>query len=405
MRRWMKPSKLSVKTRQHSFRLVRRSIGCRIKRMFRSGAHSFLIAFALIAGVLLLAGCPTPPKKPPRVTALEPLRPVPENTLPTVTISDDPRIESARDRGDSVLPEEKLQLPPGMLQLSEWAKLCGFADVRLLPNTMPQAVELQSQDGILTLVFGQRPARWNGIYFTLGFAPVIQQGQFAVNSLDVIKNIYPLALGTLSISKPKRVLVLDPGHGGSDPGSRGAAKNAVEKDLALDWALRIEAFLTNSSWRVVLTRRDDRDVPLLERVAIADANRADLFISLHFNSLEKNPSGKDESGIETFCLTPVGMPSSMTRSFEDDARRVFPNNQFDAENLLLAMRLHTQVVKATARRDRGVRRARFMTVLREQKRPAALIEGGFLSSPAEASMIMDPAFRQQMAQAVVNALP
>ena len=59
----------------------------------------------------------------------------------------------------------------------------------------------------------------------------------------------------------------------------------------------------------------------------------------------------------------------------------------------------------TGRRDRGVKRARFMTVLREQNRPAVLIEGGFLSNSAEASAILRPEFREQMAQAVCSALP
>jgi N-acetylmuramoyl-L-alanine amidase len=84
---------------------------------------------------------------------------------------------------------------------------------------------------------------------------------------------------------------------------------------------------------------------------------------------------------------------------------VYPNNKYDAENILLAMRVHSSLVKTTGRRDRGVKRARFMTVLREQKRPAILIEGGFLSNPAEAHLIVQANYRERMAQAVCNSLP
>src|SRR5690606_6420878 len=130
----------------------------------------------------------------------------------------------------------------------------------------------------------------------------------------------------------------------------------------------------------------DRDLSLKERVAIADAHQADLFISLHFNSLEGSSAGT-ESGLETYCLTPAGMPSNIIRNgIEDDPAKTYPNNAFDTQNLLLAVRLHQSLVQGTARPNRGVRRARFMTVLREQRRPAVLLEGGFISNPAEASL-------------------
>jgi N-acetylmuramoyl-L-alanine amidase len=218
------------------------------------------------------------------------------------------------------------------------------------------------------------------------------------------KSLYAVSL---SIPKKNGLLILDPGHGGADPGSQGTVRKAVEKDLALDWALRIERLLAHSSWQVVLTRRNDRDVPLLDRVAFSEAHRGDLFISLHFNSMPSNPNGKapDESGIETYCLTPAGAPSNVTRNFEDDIRRSYPNNQYDAQNLLLACRLQSSLVAATGRRDRGVRRARFMTVVREQRRPAVLVEGGFLSNPAEANLILQPEYRETMARAICDALP
>jgi N-acetylmuramoyl-L-alanine amidase len=362
--------------------------------------------------VLLLVGCPAPPKAPPRVTPLAAPRstymagPAPSTDFPapeSVNVAGEPTFGPAQDRHDPVLPEETLQIPTGLLPLNSWAQLCGFNDLRVVPDANPYTVDLEGPNGILTLVMGQRFAKWNGVNIGLAFGPGAKQGQMVVHSLDVLKNFYPLALGTLSIPKPQRILVLDPGHGGSDPGSLTQAK-LYEKDLTLDWALRIEKLLEGTSWKVILTRREDRELPLMERVAVADRANADIFISLHFNSLEKT-SGRDESGIETFCLTPAGAPSNVTRGFDDDVTRYFPNNTFDSANILLASRIQESIVKASGRRDRGVRRARFMTVLREQRRPAVLVEGGFLSSAAEGKLILDPNYREQIAVGICNALP
>jgi hypothetical protein len=98
------------------------------------------------------------------------------------------------------------------------------------------------------------------------------------------------------------------------------------------------------------------------------------------------------------------MPSSVTRNYGDDPTLVFPNNVYDAQNLQLAIRVHRALLNANGSRDRGVRRARFLSVLRGQQRPAILVEGGYLSNPAEARQIHDPAYRQKLAEAVAGAL-
>ena len=103
-------------------------------------------------------------------------------------------------------------------------------------------------------------------------------------------------------------------------------------------------------------------------------------------------------------MTPRGMLSSLTRGYEDDPSRVFPNNSFDGQNLQYAVRLHRALLAVNGSQDRGVSRARFMTVLRDQNRPAVLIEGGYLSNPREAEHIADPAYRQKLAEAVARAL-
>jgi len=195
--------------------------------------------------------------------------------------------------------------------------------------------------------------------------------------------------------------VIDPGHGGLNAGTQSVFGNANEKEFTLDWGRRLARLLVTNGWRVFLTRTNDTDISLSNRVAIAEQSKAGLFISLHFNSSAPN---QDQAGLETYCLTPVGMPSTLKRGYEDDASLMFPNNAFDEENFLWAMRLHRALVGECGMADRGVRHARFLGVLRGQNRPAVLIEAGYLSNPAEARRIADAAYRQKLAEAVAEAL-
>ena len=94
----------------------------------------------------------------------------------------------------------------------------------------------------------------------------------------------------------------------------------------------------------------------------------------------------------------------MTRGFEDNWSDILPNNAFDAQNIQLAVRVHSALLHATGKEDRGVRRSRFETVLRGQNRPSILVEGGYLSNPAEAKLIESPEYRQKLAQAIADAL-
>ncbi len=192
---------------------------------------------------------------------------------------------------------------------------------------------------------------------------------------------------TLDFPGTNRVIVIDPGHGGINAGTLNVLGGAPEKVYTLDWAKRLVPLLQSNGWTVFLTRTNDVDVSLLNRVAFAEAHHADLFISLHFNS---SAPDKKQGGLETYCLTPTGMPSTLTRGYADLWSDNYPNNAFDVQNLLLAVRLHEAVLRASGEEDRGIRHARFMGVLHGQRRPAVLVEGGFLSNPIEAKRIEQP---------------
>src|SRR5205814_8954364 len=110
-------------------------------------------------------------------------------------------------------------------------------------------------------------------------------------------------------------IVLDPGHGGENTGARCACNHSFEKDYTLDWALRLRPLLESEGWKVHLTRTNDMDLTLSNRVTFAEQLKADLFLSLHFNSVKGETAHHDHGGVETYCLTPAGMPSTLTRQF------------------------------------------------------------------------------------------
>jgi N-acetylmuramoyl-L-alanine amidase len=258
-----------------------------------------------------------------------------------------------------------------------------------------------TSNGLLALSVGNQQATFDGVNYWLGFAPVAANGRMFIHGLDASKNLRPLGEARQLPPAGHGIVVIDPGHGGDNVGTHSVLNRASEKEYTLDWALRLESLLASNGWRVVLTRTNDVDVALTNRVAIAERAQADLFISLHFNS---GAPRQDLAGLETFCLTPVGLPSTLTRDFEDDTARAFPNNAFDDQNLRLAFELHRALLGVTQMPDRGIRRARFMAVLRGQTRPAVLIEAGYLSNPKEAGLIATTGYRQKLAEAVAAAL-
>ncbi|MDE3066671.1 MAG: N-acetylmuramoyl-L-alanine amidase [Verrucomicrobiota bacterium] len=253
----------------------------------------------------------------------------------------------------------------------------------------------------MVLGIGSLAATWNGVEIHLGFDPQFIDGDVFLHDLDLQKNLEPLLCEPPLTFGTNRVIVIDPGHGGANTGTRSVLDGRFEKEFTLDWARRMAPLLETNGWQVFLTRTNDTDVSLSNRVAFANAHHAALFISLHFNSAAP---GETQHGLETYCLTPEGLPSTLTRGFPDIWSLRFPNNDFDARNLQLAVRLHTALLCATNMEDRGVRRARFLGVLRGQDRPAVLIEAGYLSNPAEARRIEDPAWREKLAEAVAAAL-
>lgn len=289
----------------------------------------------------------------------------------------------------------------GWVDIQRWVISNKVGQVHVLSGGAQPKLELVAPSGRLEFSVGSQFAKWNGLSFLLGFAPQIVAHEIAVNGLDIQKSIVPLVQQRGPTARG-HVIVIDPGHGGAQRGTKSVVGHKFEKDFTLDWALRLQTLLASNGWTVYLTRTNDVDIPLHDRVSVADRVKADLFLSLHFNA---GGTAGAESGVETYCMTPFAMPSNLTRDYVDDPFYNWPNNGFDRDNFTWAMRLHRSLMSALATPDRGVRRARFMAVLRTQRRPAVLIEGGYLSNRHEATLINTPEYRQKLAQGVANAFP
>jgi N-acetylmuramoyl-L-alanine amidase len=286
------------------------------------------------------------------------------------------------------------------IRLDRWCAANRFGLRRLTIGASP-FYSVTGPGGTFMLHAGSELGQWNGTELRMGFAPQIIRGAVEMHVLDLGKMLQPLLSGArLAGWGESPVIVLDPGHGGGDSGTKSAYNGRLEKEYTLDWALRLGRYLETNGWQVYLTRADDSEVALSNRVTFAEERHADLFLSLHFNSAAPNES---EAGLETYCLTPVGMPSTLTRGV-DDTTLVFPNNAFDTQNLLMALRVHCALLQVNGNNDRGIRHARFPRVLRGQQRPAILLEGGYLSNPQEARLIADPSYMQKLAEAAGGAL-
>jgi N-acetylmuramoyl-L-alanine amidase len=215
----------------------------------------------------------------------------------------------------------------------------------------------------------------------------------------------------LSVSR----IVIDPGHGGHDPGTM--AKGLTEAALTLDVALRLEKLLQKElGIEVILTRRTDVYVPLEERTAIANRHNADLFLSIHVNS-SRNTGAK---GVETYFLSFASSPeaeavaarenSASSREMHqlpDLIKAITLNNKLDESRDLAGM-VQDALVSNLKRsnkdvRSRGVKKAPFV-VLIGAAMPSVLAEISFITNRQELSLLKTSAYKDRIAQALSSAV-
>ncbi len=234
-----------------------------------------------------------------------------------------------------------------------------------------------------------------------------------------------LAAAALALSaaagEPAFLVVLDPGHGGDREGAV-SSRGEKEKDLALDIARRIGARVRALGGKAILTRSADVSLPLANRAAIATALRADMFVSVHLNSMPTRGQRRSTSGIETYFLSADATDTRATAvAARENADRLAgepvndPNDPVagiltsleDAASLQgssrLAYGIHERLVAALGAEDHGVKQAPFY-VLAGARMPAVLLEVGFISNDAEAAKLRTRGYREKIAEAVAAGI-
>ena len=186
----------------------------------------------------------------------------------------------------------------------------------------------------------------------------------------------PSAEGLPQVPRGRFRVVIDPGHGGPDPGAVGIG-GLRETDVVLDVSLQLARLLQARGVQVLLTRTTEVDVDLPPRVTLANSSGADVFVSVHANALSMERP--DVNGIETFYFA-GGRSQSLAEAIQQQLMAISPGTP-----------------------DRGARPGRFF-VIRRTVMPSALVEMGFVTGEVDAPRLADPAYRRRLAQAVAAGI-
>lgn len=222
-----------------------------------------------------------------------------------------------------------------------------------------------------------------------------------------------------------RTVVIDPGHGGKDPGCIGVSKKTQEKDIVLPIALRLGKLIGERypEVRIAYTRKDDTFMDLRDRSRFANSQNADLFISIHCNSF---PQKRSVNGFETYVMglhhtsdnLRVAMQENAVITYEDNFESKYegydPNSEESFiifsmlqnahldQSLQLAEQVQHEAIQRTGLADRNVRQAGFW-VLVGTTMPSILVEAGYLSNAKDEELLRSEKGQEAVAQALFNA--
>ena len=275
-------------------------------------------------------------------------------------------------------------------KLPNWRLIATLKDVSIdkwSPGLSPDSVVVTQ----LSAVQSDRNAR-----LVIDFPEEVKEGQYKVSTLSAdakakrpfrvvidMERVVPVGNLKFLPGLKGKLVVIDPGHGGTDPGALGI-RGSYEKKLNFDLSLLTKAKLEKAGAKVLMTRTSDIDVAgakatdreeLSARTQVGNRNNADVFISIHHNS-SVNP---DANGTTTYFYAKTIFDGELARSLQD------------------------AMVSAGGLTDKGARTANFF-VVKNTTMPAALLEVGFMSNPQEEIILNDPVFQDKIAQSIVAGL-
>jgi len=227
-----------------------------------------------------------------------------------------------------------------------------------------------------------------------------------------------VAAGKIYKSTKGKLIVIDPGHGGSDSGAVG--NGLKEKNVVLATSKKLGALLTKRGYKVLYTRSTDVFINLRSRTAFAAKRNADMFISIHANAAPNASSALKMSGVETFFLSPARSERSKNAAALENRGDLEDMNTFSKQTFLnflnrekiissnkLAIDIQSymlsSVKKSFSSRDGGVREAPFW-VLVGATMPAVLVEMGYITHPQEGKNLGKSAYQDRIAQGIANGV-
>ena len=253
------------------------------------------------------------------------------------------------------------------------------------------------------------------------------RGLLAQRRAAAIRSVYkaqpiPEKLEKEEIRKPikpgkSKVIVIDPGHGGKDPGAIGPS-GVKEKDITLSIARRLKKILEKRGYTVILTRNGDVFVPLARRTEMANKVGASMFISIHCNASRK----KDSHGVQVFYLSPARTDDARAAAALENKALLLEDNpvvkdlselayimtdmvqsEYQRESSLLAYLLEQKLSRETGFEARGPEGAGFY-VLYGAFMPAVLVETAFITNPNEEKKLKTNSYQEKIAKAVADGV-
>ncbi len=219
-----------------------------------------------------------------------------------------------------------------------------------------------------------------------------------------------------AVKKFKEIIV-DPGHGGKDPGAR-SKFGTEEKTIVLDIGKRLKRDLEDKGFRVIMTRSTDDFISLERRTEIASQSKADLFVSIHANSSKS----KGAKGVEIYYLRELDAVEKKEEQMRQNQKILFKQYAMNQdspalgnivadmmysykreESERLAIYLNRRIASSTSRESRGSKAAGFF-VLRNTMIPAVLVEVGFLTNPSEERSLKTIEYRQKIADSLAQSI-
>lgn len=199
----------------------------------------------------------------------------------------------------------------------------------------------------------------------------------------IVSQIFHLSSSLIGkICGTSNTIVIDPGHGGHDPGTIGI-NNSCEKDINLAISKKLYEKLKSMDYKVILTRETDKSVDNIDRAKLANRKRARIFISVHCNSLENN---NNTNGVQVLY---------------------FPNrksNVNDPDNETLAQIILEQILISTGADNKGIVEREDLIVLNQTNMPAIIVECGFLSNENEANLLINDEYQNKIVDGIVEGL-